>query len=164
VRAFVAVGTNLGDRWAHLARAARGLRAVPRTAIVAASRVFDTAPVGPPQPRYLNAVLALESGLPPGALLDALRGLEAGALRRRDVRWAPRTLDLDLLLHGGLVMATPGLVLPHPGLSHRRFVLAPLAELAPGLVVPGLGETVAALLARAPAGEVSPVGLFPVGP
>jgi 2-amino-4-hydroxy-6-hydroxymethyldihydropteridine diphosphokinase len=162
VRAYVAVGTNLGDRWANLARAAREIRAVPRTAIVAASRVHDTAPLGPPQPRYLNAVLALETGLPPAALLVALRRIEASALRRRDVRWGARTLDLDLLLHGHATITTPGLQLPHPGLAARRFVLAPLAELAPDLAVPGLGETVAALLARAPASDVVPVGLFPV--
>jgi len=164
VRAYVAVGTNLGDRWAHLARAARELRGVPRTAVVAASRVFDTAPVGPPQPRYLNAVLALETGLPPEPLLAALRAIEAGALRRRDVRWGARTLDLDLLLHGETVLRTPRLSLPHPGLAVRRFVLTPLAELAPGLRVPGAGGTVAALLGRAPGApdEVAPAGLYPL--
>jgi 2-amino-4-hydroxy-6-hydroxymethyldihydropteridine diphosphokinase len=164
VRVYVAVGTNLGDRWAHLARAVRGLRALPRTAVVGASRVFDTTPVGPPQPRYLNAVLALETGLPPEVLLAALRGIEAGALRRRDVRWGARTLDLDLLLHGEVVLRTPRLVLPHPGLASRRFVLAPLADLAPDLVVPGMGATVAALLARAPgaADEVAPAGGYPL--
>jgi 2-amino-4-hydroxy-6-hydroxymethyldihydropteridine diphosphokinase len=117
--------------------------------------------VGPPQPRYLNAVLLLETGLPPGPLLAALRRIEAAAFRRRGVRWGARTLDLDLLLHGGAGVATPSLVLPHPGLASRRFVLAPLSELAPDLVVPGLGETVAALLARAPAADVAPAGLYP---
>jgi 2-amino-4-hydroxy-6-hydroxymethyldihydropteridine diphosphokinase len=162
VRAYVAVGTNLGDRWGNLARAARELLAVPRTAVVAASRVWDTEPVGPPQPRYLNAVLALETALPPGALLDALRAVEAGALRRRDVRWGARTLDLDLLLLGGEVVATPALVLPHPGLAGRPFVLAPLAELAPDLEVPGLSATVAALLGRAPPIDLRPVGRYPL--
>ena len=162
MRAYVAVGTNLGDRWANLARAARGLRAVPRTAIVAASRAWDTAPVGPPQPRYLNAVLALETGLPPGELLRAFREIEAGALRRRDVRWGARTLDLDLLLQGDVVVATPTLTLPHPGLATRRFVLAPLAELAPHLVIPGTRATVAELLARAPEADVTPAGLYPL--
>jgi len=163
MRAYVAVGTNLGDRWANLVRAGRALRAVPRTAVVAASRVFDTAPVGPPQGRYLNAVLALETGLTPAQLLGALQAVEAGALRRRDVRWGARTLDLDLLLHGEAVVVTPGLVLPHPGLAARRFVLAPLADLAPELEIPGAGATVAALLARAPgaAGDVVPAGRFP---
>ncbi|MFO0582667.1 MAG: 2-amino-4-hydroxy-6-hydroxymethyldihydropteridine diphosphokinase [Anaeromyxobacter sp.] len=163
MRAYVAVGSNLGDRWAHLAAAARGLAGLPRTAVVGASRVFDTAPVGPPQPRYLNAVLALETGLPPEALLGELRAVEAGALRRRDQRWGARTLDLDLLLHGDAVLRTPRLVLPHPGLAVRRFVLAPLADLAPGVVVPGSGRDVAALLERAPgaADEVVPVGLYP---
>lgn len=162
MRAYVAVGTNLGDRWANLAAAARRIRAVPRTAIVAASRAWDTAPVGPPQPRYLNAVLALETGLPPAALLAALREIEAAALRRRDVRWGARTLDLDLLLHGDTVLATPSLVLPHPGLAARRFVLAPLAELAPDLQVPGAGSTVAELLSHARAADVAPAGLYPL--
>ncbi|MFT3913920.1 MAG: 2-amino-4-hydroxy-6-hydroxymethyldihydropteridine diphosphokinase [Anaeromyxobacteraceae bacterium] len=163
MRAYVAVGSNLGDRWARLGAAARGIAALPRTAVVGASRVFDTAPVGPPQPRYLNAVLALETGLPPEALLRMLRSVEARALRRRDQRWGARTLDLDLLLHGEAVLRTPALVLPHPGLTARRFVLAPLADLAPGLVVPGTGLDVAALLARAPgaADEVVPVGRYP---
>jgi 2-amino-4-hydroxy-6-hydroxymethyldihydropteridine diphosphokinase len=162
VRAYVAVGTNLGDRWANLARAARELLSVPRTTVVAASRVWDTAPVGPPQPRYLNAVLALETGLPPEALLRELRAIEAGSLRRRDVRWGARTLDLDLLLHGDTIVSIPALDLPHPGLPSRRFVLAPLADLAPGLCVPGLGATVADLLALAPAADLTSVGLYPL--
>jgi 2-amino-4-hydroxy-6-hydroxymethyldihydropteridine diphosphokinase len=162
MRAYVGVGTNLGDRWARLALAARALRAAPRVAVVRASRVWDTAPVGPPQPRYLNAVLELETALPPRALLEALQAVEREALRRRDLRWGARTLDLDLLLHGPTVLDEPGLRLPHPGMAARRFVLAPLAELAPALVVPGTGATVARLLEAAPPADLSPVGRYPL--
>ncbi len=162
MRAYVGVGTNLGDRWAQLAFAARALRAEPQVALVRASRVYDTAPIGPPQPRYLNAVLELETGLAPHALLAALQRIEAaGGRTRAGPRWSARTLDLDVLLAGDQVIRTPDLVVPHPGLVHRRFVLAPLAELAPDLAVPGTGCTVAQLLARAPAADVVPAGLYP---
>jgi 2-amino-4-hydroxy-6-hydroxymethyldihydropteridine diphosphokinase len=162
MRAYLAVGTNLGDRWAHLASAGRALRAAGAITVAGASRVWDTAPMGPAQPRYLNAVLALETALPVRALFDVLRGIEAAAGRdRTGPRWGPRTLDLDLLLYGAETIAAPDLVVPHPGLAVRRFVLAPLAELAPGLVVPGLGQTVAELLAAAPEDDLVPVGSYP---
>lgn len=161
MRAYIGVGTNLGDRWAHLALAARALAAAPRVALVRASRVVDTAPLGPPQPRFLNAALELETGLPPRQLLRVLQAVEREALRRPSVRWGPRSLDLDLLLMGDLQLAEPGLRLPHPGLAARRFVLAPLAELCPGQVVPGNGRTVAALLAAAPPWDVQDAGLYP---
>ena len=162
MRAFVGVGSNLGDRWANLGLAARALVGTPRVAVLRASRVWETAPLGPPQPRYLNAVLELDTLLPPQALLAALQAAEALARRARGLRWGPRTLDLDLLLQGDLAVAEPGLSLPHPGLAGRRFVLEPLCELAPDLVVPGDGRTVAALLAAAPPWELAPVGLFPL--
>jgi 2-amino-4-hydroxy-6-hydroxymethyldihydropteridine diphosphokinase len=162
VRAYVGVGSNLGDRWGYLALAARSLRATPRVAVVRASRVYDAEPVGPPQPRYLNAVLELETALPPEALLARLAEVEASAGRRRDVRWGARTLDLDLLLQGELVVAGPDLIVPHPRLAARRFALAPLAELCPERVVPGTGATVAALLAAAPPLHLSRAGLYPL--
>jgi 2-amino-4-hydroxy-6-hydroxymethyldihydropteridine diphosphokinase len=161
MRAYVAVGTNLGDRWGFLALAARRLRAAPGVAVARASRVWDTEPVGPAQPRYLNAVLELETGLAPGPLLRMLQAVERAAGRRRDVRWGARTLDLDLLLHGPTVLRGPGLVLPHPELGRRRFVLAPLGELAAGLAVPGAGATVGDLLAAAPPLDVRVVGAYP---
>ena len=162
MRAYVGAGSNLGDRWGHLALAARELRAASQTSLLRASRVYETAPMGPPQPRYLNAVLELETALPPEALLRLLQGVERTALRRRAVRWGPRTLDLDLLIYGEAVVRTPTLTVPHPGLISRRFVLAPLAELCPDLVVPGTGATVAALLRAAPAHDMAAAGLFPV--
>jgi 2-amino-4-hydroxy-6-hydroxymethyldihydropteridine diphosphokinase len=163
VRVYVGVGSNLGDRWGHLAHAARELRAASRVALVAASRVWDAAPLGPPQPRYLNAVLELETELPSGDLLDVLQEVErTGGRVRGPVRWAPRTLDLDLLLYGDAVVRQPRLVVPHPDLVARRFVLAPLAELCPERVVPGTGRTVAQLLALLPPEDVAPAGLYPV--
>jgi 2-amino-4-hydroxy-6-hydroxymethyldihydropteridine diphosphokinase len=163
VRAYVGVGTNLGDRWSHLALAARDLRASSGIAVLRASRVYETAPLGPAgQGRYLNAVLELETTLPPERLLATLQAVEAKALRRRTVRWGARTLDLDLLLYGASVCATASLNLPHPELAARRFVLAPLAELCPACQVPGTGATVEALLCRAPAHELRVVGTYPV--
>jgi 2-amino-4-hydroxy-6-hydroxymethyldihydropteridine diphosphokinase len=161
MRAYVGVGSNLGDRWAHLALAARALSAAPRVALLRASRVLDTAPLGPPQPRYLNAALELETGLTPRALLSVLQGVEREALRRPAVRWGPRSLDLDLLLLGDQVLDAPELTLPHPALASRRFVLLPLAELCAGRVVPGTGRTVASLLAEAPAWDGRDAGLYP---
>jgi len=162
MRAFIGVGTNLGDRWRNLALAAKRLRSGP-VAIVRASRVWDTAPMGPPQPRYLNAVLELETPLTPRALLELLRGVERAAHRRRDgVRWGARTLDLDLLLCDSRTVNEPGLLLPHPGVSTRPFVLAPLAELDPSLVLPGGSLTVGQLLEAAPPVGISPAGLYPL--
>jgi 2-amino-4-hydroxy-6-hydroxymethyldihydropteridine diphosphokinase len=162
VRAYVGVGSNLGDRWANLARAARELRREPRVALLRASRVYDAAPLGPPQPRYLNAVLELEADVPPLALLAALRRIERSAGRvRTGVRWSARTLDLDLLLFGEAVIRHARLVVPHPGLAVRRFVLAPLAELCPERVVPGTGRTVAQLLALVAPEDLAPAGLYP---
>jgi 2-amino-4-hydroxy-6-hydroxymethyldihydropteridine diphosphokinase len=161
MRAYVGVGTNLGDRWAHLALAARALAAAPRVSLLRASRVLDTAPLGPPQPRFLNAALELETGLTPPQLLALLQAVEGEALRRPSVRWGPRSLDLDLLLVGALVVSAPRLTLPHPGIASRRFVLQPLAELCPDLAVPGTGRTVAALLAAAPPWDGRDAGLYP---
>jgi 2-amino-4-hydroxy-6-hydroxymethyldihydropteridine diphosphokinase len=161
MRAYVGVGSNLGDRWAHLAFAARQLRADSRVALVRASRVWDSEPVGPPQPRYLNAVLELETQLTASGLHALLQLTERGARRRRESRWAARTLDLDLLLYGDQVLQTPKLVLPHPGIVSRRFVLAPLAELCPDRLVPGTGFTVAQLLSAAPPLDLFPAGISP---
>lgn len=163
MRAYVGVGSNLGDRWVHLAHAARALREEPRLALTRASHVWDTAPMGPPQPRYLNAVLELDADVTAPALLATLQRVEDAAGRTRTgARWAARTLDLDLLVFGGEVIRTPSLVVPHPGIVSRRFVLAPLAELCPELVVPGTGRTVAQLLTLAPPADLARAGLYPL--
>jgi 2-amino-4-hydroxy-6-hydroxymethyldihydropteridine diphosphokinase len=163
MRAYVGVGSNLGDRWANLALAVRALRAAPRVSVLRASRVWETEPIGPPQPRYLNAALEVEAIGPAGALLALLQEIEGAAGRRREgPRWSARTLDLDLLLFGDEVIREPTLVVPHPQLVARRFVLAPLAELCPDRVVPGTGRTVAELLALVAPGGVAPAGLYPL--
>jgi 2-amino-4-hydroxy-6-hydroxymethyldihydropteridine diphosphokinase len=147
--AYVSIGTNLGDRDAHLALALRRLAALPETELVAVSPVFETDPVGPPpQDAFLNAAVRLRTRLAPRVLLGALLAIEREAGRVRSVRDAARTLDLDLLLHGDQVLDEPGLTLPHPRLAERPFVLEPLAALAPSLVHPTLGEPIAALAAR----------------
>jgi len=151
--AYVSIGTNLGDRDAHLALALRRLAELPDTELVAVSPVFETDPVGPPpQGPFLNAVARLRTRLAPRALLEALLAIEQEAGRVRGERNAARTLDLDLLLHGDRVLEEPGLILPHPRLAERPFVLEPLAALAPALVHPTLGEPIATLAAhvRAP--------------
>ncbi len=162
MRAYVGVGSNLGDRWARLAQAARELQEEPKVVLLRGSRVWDAAPLGPPQPRYLNAVLEVDVGVRPLALLGVLQRIERNAGRvRTGVRWSSRTLDLDLLLYADEVIRRPRLVVPHPGLVVRRFVLAPLAELCPERVVPGTGRTVAQLLALAPPEDLTPAGFYP---
>ena len=162
MRAYVAVGTNLGDRWMRLARAAQALRTVPDIAVLRASRVYDTAPVGPPQPRYLNAVLEIETTRTPRALLEVLQATEQAAGRTRHVHWGARTLDLDLLLAGERVIREPRLTVPHPEIENRRFVLAPLADLVPDIVVPDIGRTVRQLLEAAPPLDLRDVGGYPL--
>ncbi len=139
VRAWVGLGANLGDPRATLAAAFEALAALPQTTLAARSSCWRSAPVDAAGPDFVNAVAALDTRLGPTALLDALQALEAAHGRTRPYRHAPRTLDLDLLLHGDTVMQTPRLTLPHPRLHLRAFVLEPLAELAPGLQIPGLG-------------------------
>jgi 2-amino-4-hydroxy-6-hydroxymethyldihydropteridine diphosphokinase len=162
MKAWIAVGSNLGDRWSRLVLAARALRTAPGVAVLRASRVWDTAPLGPPQPRYLNAVLEVETTRTPESLLGLLREVEQRAGRTRDLRWGPRTLDLDLLLFDDRIVRTPGLTLPHPAMAWRRFVLAPLAELRPDLPVPGTDSTVGRLLAEAPELDIAPIGAYPL--
>jgi 2-amino-4-hydroxy-6-hydroxymethyldihydropteridine diphosphokinase len=142
-RIFVALGSNLGDRGAHLCGGRRRLVASARIEVVAASRIYETAAVGPAgQGAYLNAVLELHSTLAPVDLLARLLEIERDEGRDRageGVRWGPRTLDLDLLLYADVCLDEPGLSLPHPRLHERAFVLEPLCELAGDLVHPSLG-------------------------
>lgn len=130
MRAFVALGSNLGDRRAHLRAAVAGLPDV-----VAVSGVYETDPVGGPegQAPYLNAVVELDTDLSPRELLDAGRRLEDAAGRLRTERWGPRTLDVDILLVGDLTVNEPDLQVPHPRLWSRAFVVVPLQDLAPDL-------------------------------
>ena len=147
VRAFVALGSNLGDTQAHLRLALEALARLPQTRLVAQSRLYRTPPWGVlDQPPVLNAAVELETALAPHALLDELSAIEQAAGRLREgERWGPRTLDLDLLHVDGVVLNDARLTLPHPRIAERAFVLLPLAELAPELDLPGQGR-VASLL------------------
>ncbi|MCB9729517.1 MAG: 2-amino-4-hydroxy-6-hydroxymethyldihydropteridine diphosphokinase [Deltaproteobacteria bacterium] len=149
-RAWIGLGSNLGDPAAILDRAVAWLAAVPGVTVSAVSTWHRTAPVGPPQPHYLNGVARVHTSLAPRELLGALRSLEGAAGRRRAAVWGPRTLDLDLLLYDDLVLRSPELCLPHPRLAERRFVLAPLCELNPRALHPVLGRTMASLLRALP--------------
>ena len=130
-RAYVALGSNLGDRHAHLALARDRLARLPGTVLLGASPIDETAPLGGlDQPRYLNQMVALDTTLAPRVLLEACQRIEAEAGRRRRERWASRTLDLDLVRFGNVVLDEPGLTLPHPALGQRPFWQAELDALA----------------------------------
>jgi len=149
--ACIALGSNLGDRRATITSAFDALAQIPSTSLDARSELVETDPVGPiDQPSYLNAAALIHTLLTPRDLLDALFSIERDHDRNRahEERWGPRTLDLDLLLYADERIEEPGLTVPHPRLHERLFVLEPLAQVAPGTVVPGLGRSVADLLAE----------------
>ncbi|HTO26851.1 MAG TPA: 2-amino-4-hydroxy-6-hydroxymethyldihydropteridine diphosphokinase [Gaiellaceae bacterium] len=149
-RAYVALGSNLGDREATLRAAVEALGGEPGIDVVAVSRFVDTEPVGYlNQPRFLNGAVALDTTLPARELLEVLLAVERrfGRVREDVPAQGPRTLDLDLLLFGDAEIDEPGLRVPHPRLHERRFVLEPLADLDPALEVPGRGR-VEEILAR----------------
>jgi 2-amino-4-hydroxy-6-hydroxymethyldihydropteridine diphosphokinase len=131
-RAYLGLGSNLGERLAHLQRAVDGLAGTADVTVVAVSPVYETDPVGgPTQPDYLNAVVALDTSLTPRELLGVANRLEREAERVRAERWGPRTLDVDVLLVGDERVDEPDLVVPHPRMAVRAFVLVPLADLDP---------------------------------
>lgn len=134
-RAYLALGSNLGDRATHLQSAVDKLDAADDVDVVEVSRVYETEPIGgPPQDPYLNAVLAIETELDPYALLALAQQIERDAQRVRAERWGPRTLDIDVLLYDDVRLDDPDLTLPHPRIWERGFVLAPLRDVAPALV------------------------------
>jgi len=137
-RAYVGLGANVGNRRENLDRAVELLAAEPGVRVLALSSVRETAPVGyVDQPRFLNAACALDTGLGPRELLERLLAIERALGRERtEPRFGPRTIDLDLLLYGNETLDEPGLTVPHPRLAERLFVLEPLHELAPDLVLP----------------------------
>jgi 2-amino-4-hydroxy-6-hydroxymethyldihydropteridine diphosphokinase len=156
VCAFVALGSNLGDRERNIREALRKLGETPGVKVVKVATILETEPVGPPdepavqgskgkvQGRFFNTVCRIETSVSPRALLDICHAIEAALGRdrsRQASRWSPRTIDLDLLLFGNLVLDEPGLRLPHPELHLRFFVLDPLCEIAPDVRHPRLGKT-----------------------
>ncbi len=148
-RAFIALGSNLGDRRAFLRMGVAGLDRV-----VAMSQVYETDPVGGPddQGAYLNMVVEIETPLDPFALLRRCQRIEGEAMRQRVVRWGPRTLDVDIIMYDDAVIDSPDLVVPHPYFAERRFVLTPLAEIAPERCPAGWDE------------RLEPAGITAVGP
>ncbi|TVQ31272.1 MAG: 2-amino-4-hydroxy-6-hydroxymethyldihydropteridine diphosphokinase [Phycisphaeraceae bacterium] len=152
VRAFIGLGSNIGDRCATLRSARAALDELPGTTTIAFSPMIETEavvrPGAPPQAPYLNAAAQLETSLGPRALLDALLDIERdrGRDRADAERWTPRTLDLDLLLYGEQIINEPGLTVPHPHMHEREFVLAPLASIAPDALHPVLKRTVGEML------------------
>ena len=142
VVAYVGIGANLGDRRRTIDSAIAALAARPGIDVLRRSSVYRTASIGAEGPDYLNAVVELRCGLSPLRLLHELQAIEAAHGRERPYPNAPRTLDLDLLLYGDLEFELPDLQVPHPRLHERAFVLRPLAELSPGLVVPRRGRAV----------------------
>ena len=151
VAAFIALGANLGDPLAQVERARGELSRLPETRLVARSALYLSSPEGfADQPDFINAVVGLMTRLSPRALMTAVLEIESRHGRDRAFKNAPRTLDLDLLLYDGLVMHEPGLTLPHPRMTDRAFVMLPLAEIAPDVLIPRQGR-VAACLAGLPA-------------
>lgn len=157
-RAFVALGANLDDPAAQLAAAVKALGELPQTTLVACSRFYASAPVGyADQPDFVNAVAEVSTGLTPDQLLQGLLDIEAAQGRERTFRNAPRTLDLDVLLYDNITRHDAHLTIPHPRMHERAFVLVPLAEIAPDIVIPGCGP-ITAFLGKVASQTLSPLG------
>lgn len=157
IRACIGLGSNLDDPVRQVRSALDALGQLPFSHLMSRSRLYRSEPVGPPgQPQYVNAAAMLQTGLAADDLLAALQDIERQQGRVRDVRWGPRTIDLDLLLYGDAVITGPTLTVPHPRLHERAFVLRPLLDIAPALEIPGLGGA-RAMLARLGQNGVEPL-------
>jgi 2-amino-4-hydroxy-6-hydroxymethyldihydropteridine diphosphokinase len=142
VQACIALGANLGDALGALRAAQQALADLPHTTLLAMSPLYRTAPIDATGPDYLNAVALVQTTLPAHDLLHQLQAIEQSRGRERSVRNAPRTLDLDLLLYGDQVIGTHELIVPHPRMHQRAFVLRPLLDVAPHILIPGLGAAI----------------------
>jgi 2-amino-4-hydroxy-6-hydroxymethyldihydropteridine diphosphokinase len=150
-RVFLGLGSNVGERERYLERALEALRMLPGSALIRQSSVYETEPVGVlNQPQFLNMAAELETNLAPDALLDALKDIERDLGRTTSVRWGPREIDIDIVYYGDTVTDAERLTIPHRELSARRFVLAPLSEIAPDFTDPRNQVTVAEMLRRCP--------------
>ncbi len=157
MEAYLGIGSNLGDRLANLQHAVDLLAAETDVRVVASSRVWETDPVGgPPQPDFLNAVVRVRTGLAPLELLEACHRVERALGRTREVRWGPRTVDIDVLLAGDLELDGPALTIPHPRMTRRAFVLLPLLELDPDAALPGRTRLADVRLSSGASGGASP--------
>jgi 2-amino-4-hydroxy-6-hydroxymethyldihydropteridine diphosphokinase len=148
-RVYVGLGSNLADPAEQLREAIKAMGLLAQSSLSGVSSIYVSDSLLPGQPRYTNAVAALDTSLPPLALLDALQGIENDQGRERLERWGPRTLDLDILLFGDRLIDEPRLKVPHYHIQERAFVLYPLAELAPGITLAD-GRALNDLLARCP--------------
>ncbi|HSZ55832.1 MAG TPA: 2-amino-4-hydroxy-6-hydroxymethyldihydropteridine diphosphokinase [Tepidisphaeraceae bacterium] len=148
VRAFIALGANLGDREANIRRALAALDAVPDIRVIQGSPLLENPAVGgpPDSPTFLNAVAEIETSLEPEPLLDRLLEIERQLGRVRKHKWEPRVIDLDILLYGDEIIQTPALQIPHPLMHQRPFVLQPLAQIAPDVIHPVTNKSIAELL------------------
>jgi len=141
IQVYIGIGSNLDHPIEQVQRAIANLQHIPNTRYLKSSALYRSEPMGPSdQPDYINAVSLLETDLLPLALLDVLQSIEASQGRVRKERWGPRTLDLDILLYGEKTIKDDRLTVPHPGLHERSFVLYPLQEINPELVIPGFGS------------------------
>lgn len=148
--AYIGLGSNLGDRPSRLRRATADIDRLPRTRVGRRSSLYYSLPMGSvAQPVFVNAVVQIRTRLSPATLLAELRGIERRFGRARTVHWGPRTLDLDILVYGGIIIERTELLVPHPGIPSRSFVLYPLLEIAPTLNIPGMG-TPARLIRNCP--------------
>jgi len=153
---YIALGTNLGERLENLRAAIKAM--APDVTVLAKSHVYETPPWGvEDQPAFLNMVVKAETGMEPDELLTYLKQLESGLGREKSVRWGPRLIDLDILFYDDLVIDTPPLVIPHPRLHERAFVLVPLADVAAEAVHPVLGEFIWELLLKADVSGIRPL-------
>jgi len=150
---YIGLGSNLGDRRWNIEEALRLLDEYAGIEVTEVSSLHETEPVGPPQGKYLNGAAALRTSLSPEGVLDVLEEVEGKLGRVRTVKWGPRTIDLDLLLYGDAVISSERLVVPHPLMHERSFVLGPLCEIAAGAVHPVLKKTVAELWRELVPGE-----------
>ncbi|WP_284178430.1 2-amino-4-hydroxy-6-hydroxymethyldihydropteridine diphosphokinase [Rhabdaerophilum sp. SD176] len=156
VMAYLALGSNLGDKVGHLRQAATAIAQLPQTRILAQSSIYRTPPWGKTdQDWFANAALSVETNLSPAALLAAVLEIERQLGRVRRERWGPRIIDIDVLAHGDAVLATDTLTLPHPAMTERAFVLVPLNEIAPDLVI--RGKPVNQWLAGLDAASITPM-------
>ena len=146
---YIGFGSNIGDRLVHIQNAIHALSKTEGIALQKISSVYKTDPIGyEAQAQFLNGVAAIQTSVPPLSLLHILKDIETTIGRQHRIRWGPREIDLDILIYGDLCFQTEKLVIPHPEMHHRRFVLAPLAEIALDLVHPVFQETVHTLLER----------------
>jgi 2-amino-4-hydroxy-6-hydroxymethyldihydropteridine diphosphokinase len=151
---YIGIGSNQGDRIAHCRRAVQAIAGEKGNRVLQCSPLYETEPVGKKdQDWFINGVVAMETSLAPGDLLNFLLGVEKMMGRERKEKWGPRVIDLDLLFYGDQVLKVEGLEIPHPRIQERRFVLIPMADIAPHLIHPLLGKTLSQILAEFKGGE-----------